>query len=68
MESIDKAKSYSTEPLLERAIIRMDLHKARHIVVCNRKGRFTAIFTVARLHVAGINAGEPAQRGFFVVN
>ena len=66
--NIDTAKSYSTEPLLERAIIRMDLHKARYIVVCNRKGRFTAIFTVARCNAAGINAGEPAQRGFFIVN
>ncbi len=68
MINIDTARSYSDETRLWRALENFGLHKARPVVVCNRNGRFTAVFGMAALSALGISAGTPPQAGFPVIN
>ena len=63
--NIDNSKSYKTEKNLERALDRDGLHDFRRLVVCNRAGRFTAIFPLAWNEQC--NAGLIAHLGYFVV-
>lgn len=73
MINIDDARSYTDETRLWRALENMGLHKLNPIVVCNRKGRFTAIFGLAHIEQAQQRcAGAPmiavVQKGFPVIN
>ncbi len=63
--NIDIAKSYKTEANLVTALKLNDLADAKHLVVCNRTGRFTAIFP--RTWNNDIPPMAIAENGFFVV-
>lgn len=52
--NIDTAKSYATEANLMKALERLGFADKRPVVVRNRAGRYTAIFS---LSLAGINGG-----------
>lgn len=45
--NIDGCRSYKTEKQLAFALVRWGFDQDRHLVVCNRYGRFTAIFPVS---------------------
>ncbi len=66
--NIDTARSYATESGLEAALLKMGLETAKPLIVCNREGRFTPIFTAARCAIAQLNVGIPPHHGFFIVN
>lgn len=68
MININNARSYSDETRLWKALEKLGLHGARPLVVCNRDGRFTAVFGVAALANLGISAGTPATNGFPVIS
>lgn len=68
MINIDNARSYTDETRLWKALEKSGLHKARPIVVCNRSGRFTAVFGEAGLRQEGLSVIEPCQSGFPVIN
>lgn len=67
--NIDKSRSYATEEGLLRALEKLGLLDMRPIVVCNREGRFTAIFG---LHLSGMaSTGDvtaAARHGFKTIN
>ena len=44
MLNIDDCKSFSTEVHLRRALEKLGFANHFQLVVCNRKGRFTAVF------------------------
>lgn len=63
--NIDSARSYATEKNLNDALEKLDIHQYRHVVVCNRAGRFTAIFPASS---AGRGyMGLFAQHGFLTL-
>ncbi len=64
MFNIDNAKSYATEKNLTAGLARVGLDTARYLTVCNRAGRFTAIFP---LNWNEIGAVSIAGVGFMVV-
>ena len=66
--NIDNANSYATEENLNKALVRSNLNDVDHLTVCNRAGRFTAIFTLCRCDQAKVNPGYPAQMGFPIVS
>ena len=66
--NIDNAKSYSTEKRLQQALKKTGLNDTRCIVVLNREGRYTAIFTAAQCEISNIPMGHPAHCGYPVVN
>ena len=73
MINIDNARSYSDETRLWRALENLGFHKLKPIVVCNRKGRFTAIFSLAHIELANkrcelIPMIAVIQKGFPVIN
>lgn len=68
MTNIDNQKSYSSERNLQTALIKHGLNTANPIIVRNREGRWTAIFTAARLDRAGLPLIAPCHRGFLTVN
>ncbi len=73
MINIDNARSYSDETRLWRALENLGFHNLNPIVVCNRKGRFTAIFGLAHIEQAnercsGIPMIVVAQKGFPVIS
>lgn len=68
MFNIDSAKSYATEENLTKALKKIGLDKAPGVVVCNRAGRFTAIFTAENLRVADVWLSYPAHKGFMTVS
>lgn len=63
--NIDDVRSYATETNLETGLERAGLGDFRRLVVCNREGRFTAIFPLGWNLEA--NVGFIAQAGFMVV-
>lgn len=67
--NIDTAKSYATEENLMKALKKLGLDECRPLVVCNRKGRFTAVFG---LHLGGFaqsgNVTFAAHHGFKTIN
>ncbi len=67
MLNIDTTKSYATEENLIKAISKLGFEKDRPLVVCNREGRFTAVFG---LHLSGVS-GDPtryARHGFMTID
>lgn len=63
-ENIDLAKSYATEENLMRALKQLGFDTMRPMVVCNRAGRFTAIFSLSRAGIDGGYIGLFAAKGF----
>lgn len=49
--NIDDAISYKTEDNLHKAIKNRGLAHLRYLTVCNREGRFTAVFPLTSNHV-----------------
>lgn len=49
MINIDNARSYATEANLQVALKKYHLDDRHPIIVCNRAGRFTAVFSAHRL-------------------
>ena len=65
--NIDNSRSYKTEANLVKALSAIGVDDTwRKIVVCNREGRFTAIFPVAQ-NPGNVNVLGLAHRGFMVV-
>ena len=62
---IDHARSYNTEVALRQRLEQHSLVKYYPIIVRNRAGRFTAIFSAARIHDG--NAFRVAEIGFKVI-
>ncbi len=69
--NIDNSRSYKTEANLVKALAAMGVDDTwRKIVVCNREGRFTAIFPLGANSPCDqgiINICGMAHRGFMVV-
>lgn len=66
--NIDTARSYSDQTRLWRALENLGVLNAYPIVVCNTKGRFTAIFGESKLEQIGLAPVCVAQAGFLVIN
>jgi hypothetical protein len=64
--NIDDCKSYATEIHLRRGLEKLGFADHRHLVVCNRKGRFTAIFPASNFRDGGY-VGLYAQHGFMTL-
>jgi 3-mercaptopyruvate sulfurtransferase SseA len=62
-DNIDTARSYTTEDRLVKALSKFGLTEKSHIVVCNRQGRFTAIFYRVANEFGG-NVMFAARHGF----
>ena len=62
--NIDNAKSYATEENLTKGLTRVGLNDARYLTVCNRDGRFTAIFPMSWNEIGPVSI---AGVGFMVV-
>jgi hypothetical protein len=66
---IDNARSYATEGNLIKALERIGLDQMRPLVVCNRAGRFTAVFGI---HLSGMGqSGDvtaAARNGFKTID
>ena len=62
---IDHARSYNTEVALRQRLEQHDLLKYHPVIVRNRAGRFTAIFSAARIYDG--NAFGVAKIGFKVI-
>jgi hypothetical protein len=67
MLNIDNAKSYATEANLMTALAKLGLDKCRPMVVCNRAGRFTAVFGL-KLSGTDLNPCSIASLGFMIIN
>ena len=67
--NIDTAKSYKTEANLVKGLEKLGFAKDRHLVVCNREGRFTAIFPASNItgNGGGGYLGYYACKGFMTV-
>ena len=67
--NIDESRSYQTEERLHKAINKLfPKELVRHaLVVCNRKGRFTAVFGKSFVESANIGFVHVAQQGFMVL-
>jgi hypothetical protein len=67
--NIDTAKSYATEDNLLKALKKFGLDSKMPLVVCNRQGRFTAVFG---LHLSGMaqngNVTAAARLGFCTID
>ncbi|SHG89436.1 hypothetical protein [Bradyrhizobium erythrophlei] len=66
---IDNAKSYATEANLMKALATTGLDQMMPLVVCNRDGRFTAVFG---LHLSGMaktgDVTAAARHGFKTID
>jgi hypothetical protein len=66
---IDTARSYHTEEGLMKALTIFGLDHLRPLIVCNRKGRFTAVFG---FHSSGLsktgNLMAAARHGFKTID
>ena len=51
MMDIDNSRSYATEANLTKALAQYGLDEMMPLVVCNRQGRFTAVFGI---HLSGM--------------
>ena len=67
--NIDTSKSYATEANLMKALVKLGLDKMLPLVVCNRNGRYTAVFG---LHNSGLaktgNVTFAARHGFMTID
>jgi hypothetical protein len=61
--NIDTSKSYATEENLMKALRKLGLADRKPMVVCNRAGRFTAIFSVSLGRFDG-DLMKAARHGF----
>jgi hypothetical protein len=66
MNNIDVAKSYKTEAMLSSKLTALGLANYTHMVVCNRQGRYTAIFYRGLTEFEG-DVMKAARRGFKTV-
>lgn len=69
MMDIDTSRNYATEANLEAALAKLGFASHRHVVVCTRNGRFTAIFPASNLN-SGPHQGDMtlyARHGFFTL-
>lgn len=66
--NIDNMKSYATEANLMTALKKHGIDTHRFIVVCNRSGRFTAIFSLAANNFKGGYIGVYSDHGFLTLN
>lgn len=69
MLNIDDSRSYKTEANLIAALEKLGFAKDRYLVVCNRQGRFTAVFPFSAIEQSG-NAGDLmryARHGFMTL-
>ena len=62
--NIDSCKSYRDERRLPNALTSLDIADLRHVVVRNRDGRWTAIFTLNQRNGQDL---LPAHLGFLVL-
>ena len=65
--NIDNAKSYATEKNLGKALAKASLSVLRPVVVRNRAGRFTAIFSVGMANREKVSPTIPAFHGFPII-
>ena len=67
--NIDNAKSYATEANLLKALKEKGLDGMRPLIVCNRAGRFTAVFGIhlSGMYVSG-NVTAAARCGFKTID
>lgn len=67
--NIDTARSFASEAALMRCLTKLGLADMRPLVVCNRQGRFTAVFG---LHLSGLaatgNVTYAARLGFHTID
>lgn len=61
MNDIDTSRSYATEARLLQSLKELGITTG-YIVVCNRKGRFTAVCSF------GVHGAYPAHCGFQTMN
>ena len=66
--NIDNCKAYATEANLIKALTKFGFINDRHIVVCNRAGKYTAIFPFSNLEKMGGYVGVYACKGFLTIN
>jgi len=66
LDVIETCRDYSTRANLEKALERLGFEDHRHVVVCNTKGRFTAIFPASNFHDGGY-IGLYSQHGFLTL-
>lgn len=64
---IDAMKSYVTEANLMTALRRLGLDTRCPLVVCNRQGRFTAVFGLHNANVQG-DMSFAARHGFMTID
>lgn len=67
MFNIDTCRSYATEENLTKAIAKLFGDDVRYLVVCNRTGRFTAVFSLANNNIQG-DVTMFARHGFMTMN
>jgi len=65
---IDDARSYATEANLEKALLTFGMVNIPRVVVRNRAGRFTAIFTHGRVEAMSMNHMFILSKGFPVIS
>ena len=63
--NVDNAKSYKTEANLKTALVKYGFDSDFHVIVCNRAGRFTAVFPLS--NIKGGYMGRYATRGFLTI-
>jgi len=65
MMNIDEARCYATEANLLKALAKFGFDKCRYMIVCNRSGKFTAIFSISlNSEFVGGNLTMFARQGF----
>ena len=64
--NIDNSKSYATEQNLLKALEKLGFIDDRFVVVCNRQGRFTAVFGFS--NITDGDATRYARHGFMTIN
>lgn len=70
MLNIDTCKSYATEENLNKALVKLGFDKHQPLIVCNREGRFTAVFGFdnSGLKTKGGYVGVYANAGFMMID
>jgi len=55
-DDLESCRSFGTEQALRSELTRLGLEEVRHLVVCNRAGGFTAVFSGRALEAHGVPA------------
>lgn len=66
--NIDTSRSYATEENLMKALERYGMKEASPLIVCNRLGRFTAVFTAGMLTRKNFPLASAATFGFLTID